>query len=120
MKEQTSGKRAACRLLRFLTGWRVFGASPGKLPQTPYGAIVRVADHAPRALPREGKHFAVWTSPLPRQTTFEAFRRFNTHSPAASAANAGGFLQTSLSEVTRDPDSAIPQHSCAGSLQVES
>jgi len=25
--------------------------------------------------------------------------RFNTHSPAASAANAGGFLQTSLSEV---------------------
>ena len=27
--------------------------------------------------------------------------RFNTHSPAASAANAGGFLQTSLSEVTR-------------------
>jgi hypothetical protein len=28
-------------------------------------------------------------------------RRFNTHSPAASAANAGAFLQTSLSEVTR-------------------
>ena len=27
--------------------------------------------------------------------------RLNTHSPAASAANAGGFLQTSLSEVTR-------------------
>ena len=27
--------------------------------------------------------------------------RFNTHSPAASAANAGAFLQTSLSEVTR-------------------
>jgi hypothetical protein len=28
-------------------------------------------------------------------------RQFNTHSPAASAANAGAFLQTSLSEVTR-------------------
>jgi hypothetical protein len=29
------------------------------------------------------------------------FRQLNTHSPAASAANAGGFLQTSLSEVIR-------------------
>jgi hypothetical protein len=28
-------------------------------------------------------------------------RRLNAHSPAASAANAGGFLQTSLSEVIR-------------------
>jgi hypothetical protein len=36
-------------------------------------------------------------------------RRFNTHSPAASAANAGGFLQTSLSEVTRRPKSPSPR-----------
>jgi hypothetical protein len=32
---------------------------------------------------------------------FKRQGRFNTHNPAASAANASGFPQTSLSEVTR-------------------
>ena len=50
-----------------------------------------------------------------------SLRRLNTHSPPASAANAGGFLQTSLSEVIRRPQfRSLPDTHAAGSLQIES
>src|ERR1700732_223576 len=47
--------------------------------------------------------------------------RLNTHSlPAASAANAGGFLQTPLSAVPRLKIPAVLRPFCAGSLQIGS
>lgn len=61
-------------------------------------------------------------SPSPGHPRSRHSSRFNTHSlPAASAANAGSFLQTFRSEVTRRSGSRpFPQHSRAGSLQIES
>jgi hypothetical protein len=44
---------------------------------------------------------AVLEAMTPTDSSNLKFLHLNTHSPPASAANAGGFLQTSLSKVTR-------------------